>query len=451
MAVNIPFLITKADIVSTRTGIIYQIANNISDLEIFENIEKPYLTGQLSFIDTGGILERINFTGSDIIEIDIQDAVSEDENPISLVNRKFVIDRVLAIRKADGDGTNQIDLHLMELHGWIDQVINAGIVLGGDRQEMIRRLLVEFLPPSEGPQTEPGLKLIKSAGYADVHRRYIIPENTTPLTACKTITESDTNVNGYPYFLYSAINNIGLRYQSLEQLLNEGPVLNENNPFVWNGTETSGKYGIRTFKSNKSYNYLNLARQGLWGAEYDYYDPSLGLSQNFTWVWSDAVEGYKIPDDIDQQITIRKSIMNPKFTFDDGVLSLHDTAPGRNYKEGVFAKSLMGIISETSITIGMEEARMFLSQAGAARDPRTGEVEAGVPNSITLGTKRRIVFNTSQSGVVAEDPVLSGDYFIYATRFIFKRNQGRQCTGSVILTCAKVLGDESASTNFGDV
>jgi len=237
MAVNIPFLITKADIVSTRTGIIYQIANNISDLEIFENIEKPYLTGQLSFIDTGGILERINFTGSDIIEIDIQDAVSEDENPISLVNRKFVIDRVLAIRKADGDGTNQIDLHLMELHGWIDQVINAGIVLGGDRQEMIRRLLVEFLPPSEGPQTEPGLKLIKSAGYADVHRRYIIPENTTPLTACKTITESDTNVNGYPYFLYSAINNIGLRYQSLEQLLNEGPVLNENNPFVWNGTE----------------------------------------------------------------------------------------------------------------------------------------------------------------------------------------------------------------------
>ncbi len=444
---EMPFIITKADIISSRGTGIFGINSNITDFVIFEHIDKPYLTGQLSFVDNGGFLEKINFTGTDILEINITDEGSNDK-PINIVNRKFVIDKVLKIRTGTADAINVIDLHITELHGWLDKTINATGVYQGDRQQIIEFILKQWLAPSQGSSTDPGLALIKENGYTDALRHYIIPQNTTPLSACMRIRNLDSSITGYPFFLFSALNNVGLRYQSLENILsNNNNIISE--PFFWDNATTNGLYGIKSFESHKTYNYAKLLRQGHFSSRNDHRDPTTGGSNYFDYIWSDVSTNYNVPDGADKTFPITNTHISPRTTFENlGMLSIDSVPEGRDHKEKLFANSLKGILSETSITIGIEEARLFLNESNSSSNPRTGQTQSTFSNSKTLGQKIGIKFNTSESGVIREDPIKSGNYFIYATRFIFKRNSGGAVSGSVLLTCTKVLNNTPTGTNF---
>lgn len=461
----VPFLVEKVDIISSYSRKRYSIVNGLTDIEIFEHLERPYLTGQLAFVDTDGFLEQINFSGTDIVEILISVNPNETNQPGSWkLNKKFVIDEIIDIKKNE-QGINLVQTHFIELHGFLDRVTNGCCSVGGKRLDMIGTILNNFLAPSDGQSTEPGLQVIctERARYNDVERRYIVPQNTTPLQACEIIRKYDTTEDGYPYYLFSTISNDALVYKSLRQILEDGVYF--KNSFVWNGIFSAGEsglpYAIDTWKSNKTLNYIHLARDGLFGSIHDFYDPNDGVSREYKYDLSKAMNPYDVVEDAANLPTVHITTIMPNNTF-SGIHSLQNLPEERNYQEVIFGSSLKGIMSETSIEIGLRDAEIFLPNvrrnSRGGLDPRT-ETEGGsskqdearsqVNNSATIGKKINVKFHTSANEQGIEDPKMSGNYFIYATRFIFKRNVGNTCTGNVILTCCKLFANsEYIGTTF---
>ena len=51
------FIINKADISSDRLSVILDIKNVITDIVLYEHIEKPYVTARISFVDEANLVQ----------------------------------------------------------------------------------------------------------------------------------------------------------------------------------------------------------------------------------------------------------------------------------------------------------------------------------------------------------------------------------------------------------
>ena len=59
------FIINKADITSDRLSIITDIRDVITDIALYEHIEKPYVTARISFVDEANLVQGIDFQGGE--------------------------------------------------------------------------------------------------------------------------------------------------------------------------------------------------------------------------------------------------------------------------------------------------------------------------------------------------------------------------------------------------
>jgi hypothetical protein len=443
---SVPFVLVKADIISSRSGEVFEIANTITDFEVFEHIDKPYLTGLVSWVDTGGFLERINPTGSDILQIELSDS---NDNTISVIDRKFVLSKMISLSKTE-NGENLISFHLIELHGWIDKLINANKSVTGTRREMIKTIVTEFLPSSKvgrfGSNDFVPLEIKYGVEeYIDQNRQFIIPSNMTPLEACQALKDEDSTLDGYPYFLYSALNNPGVKYVSLKEILDDN---RSHATFSFGMKGQDSPYMIAGWKFNKTYDFLNLAKLGSMGADYMYYDPNLGLNNQFNYDFGAETVDYMIPDNLSEIPTVRKFNYTPRYTFDN-MLSIQDQAT--SFKSHPYSNSLRNLLASNSMEISIEEARLFLGVNSNTRfnNPTSPDEESESYKSLTLGKKINLRYISSiQSETPVEDTSVGGSYFIYASRFIFKRLVGSAISGTVMLTCSRVFDNTSADTTI---
>ena len=59
------YIIESVIINSTRMLEPFDINGLVSDIEIFEHIDMPYLTGQVAFTDTFRLYDRLDFQGAE--------------------------------------------------------------------------------------------------------------------------------------------------------------------------------------------------------------------------------------------------------------------------------------------------------------------------------------------------------------------------------------------------
>src|SRR6056300_1769346 len=77
-----------------KNGLEVDISNSISDLEIFEHIEKPYLTGKIVFADNDNLVSGFDFQGGERITINI--------SPTNLVEEGRITSKVFRVEKIMG-------------------------------------------------------------------------------------------------------------------------------------------------------------------------------------------------------------------------------------------------------------------------------------------------------------------------------------------------------------
>lgn len=169
----------------------YEISQSISDIIIYEHIDKPYLTGSVSFLDTVGVFDTIQFKGLEQLFLTLK--YPEDDKPS--ISRKFIIDKLVDTAK-NNDNSELVTFHIIEEIGFISAFLNVNKAYSGNSRSIIENIVSEFLP---------GYKLsTKDEDEAFYPMKLVVP-NMTPFEAANWIKDRTTSSYGTPFYFFSTL------------------------------------------------------------------------------------------------------------------------------------------------------------------------------------------------------------------------------------------------------
>ena len=195
----------------------------VSDLDLFEHIDKPWITGLLALEDTSDILAGVGIGGNDRVEIKIRR--NEEPDKEVFIHKFFRIDKVVEkINRGLNENSSVVLLHLVEEVWYESNAINVNKSYEGKPQDIISAIAESFLTNRRvfGAST-------------DIQDMKVIVPNMTPLEAIAWIKNRATTNEGFPLFVYSSLPVFGdgtdaLWVFDLEYMLKQKP-WNEDSPF----------------------------------------------------------------------------------------------------------------------------------------------------------------------------------------------------------------------------
>ena len=404
------------------------ITEGVSNIDIYEHMDKPYLTGAIAFSDTKDIIASMDIGGGEKITIELQ-STRDNSKPIS---KTFYLDTIVGSSKL-GDNTEFFVLHLIEDIGYISNLKNINRAYSDNPSNIIKNVAKDFLD-----------KELETSGTGQKNMKVIVP-NLNPIETMSWIKNMACTAEGYPFYLLSSLVKDKLTFVDLKTLLTSGS-MNPDVPF---------SYGQATMSINspllpshrrviKNYNFANtenlfaLIQKGLVGAKYKYLDPT-----------------HKHNEDNEFVFDIQKDVMG-----------LLDTLPDANsphysdiYK--VEGKSFNEFPSRSITQVGSTEAyekgkSYQQSQDGAhyklniinrsidhlmKKNPLTMTVNGidflGGTNHLTTGRKIAVRFMRNMAPEDTDyffDNKKSGDFLIFSAKHSFDRE-----TYTVSLSCLKLF------------
>jgi hypothetical protein len=183
------------------------ITSSVPEINIYEDINLPYLTGTIAVLDSSGI-GSLQFGGTEKIILKLQN--NEDAR---VVTKVFVIYQVTDHNRLSNGNTTSFVLHIMETHGYQNHFRHVSRVYDTNHSNMIQSICANDLDVDIGDMD-----------IAYQSSKLIVP-NLRPLQACQWILDQTTTSEGKPFFFYSSLKE-GLHLKSLESLYDSENVLN---------------------------------------------------------------------------------------------------------------------------------------------------------------------------------------------------------------------------------
>ena len=407
----------------------------ISELNIYENIEFPYLTGNFLMRDDNGIRSAYGIYGNEELTITIEGPVGSDIQPIT---KKFMITKVEAGQKVS-DRVSMDLYSIIEKHAYLNYIQKVSKTFTGKGESIIANIMSNYFDMG---LEHKGLDSLQPAF------RYIIPY-LTPLDAADMIRDRITSPQGTPFFFYSTLRSDRLILNDFETMFSSKPwnTQQKNIEYVYseagtNSSETDLFY-IRNWNPLSLESVLDVAMNGAYGSHFQILDVTSAGAYNYLYNSSKTLSnlyeagtlpgnaGNKIDNQaltVDDSLTIgknendRKSVGEyiSKFystvaaskiyisSLDNYVNGYHDHSDDAGlYQKKLENKALRNIMLRSVVNIDV---------AGA---PYLQE-ERGVGNMIRVLVP---LTSTADVGDPFIDQKLSGDYLIYQLRHVFT-NEG---------------------------
>jgi len=404
------------------------IENIVFELNLYESLSSPYLSGDILIIDSANLSNHVNFMGQEKITIKLFDTA---EN--IFFSKTFVTTSVKKHIKSN-DSTAGVVLSFVEEHVSLSNITRFSKTYEGKIENIISKILNEQL----------GVKTHVDASTQSTIR-YIAPYNASPLKTVSMLRRRATNSSGSPFFLFASTKQPGLRLASLETLMSQQAF--NKKPFVYsvvNDTYYSDhaysverfedrSFKIRSFSMNENENIVELFKEAGFGAQYLWVDTNEDIATELR---------YRSPDKIKALPQLNGSI-NYDETFAIGGKQYHEGVS--NYVSQITTKNLFDNINslneETTINNHMRKAeerslRIMLSKLNIdvqlpgyqfVENEVIGKIiEIEIPKDIPVLDEK----------VTSEDVIdkkLSGNYLVFAARHLFVDDQY-----SVILNLTKV-------------
>ena len=173
-------------LVSERINDDIDIKEAVSDLEIYENLDLPYLTAKLVFVDNANVVKDADILGGEKIQIQLRN-LRTGSKPLS---KTFYISKIMSSER-NGDHTEVSYIHLIEDICYISNLKNVNRYYSGSATDIIEKISENFLS-----------KQIGKISSDSVSRDLIVP-NLSPIQAMLWIRNTMNTVEGYPFYLFS--------------------------------------------------------------------------------------------------------------------------------------------------------------------------------------------------------------------------------------------------------
>ena len=232
---------------------------NVTDIDVYEDLDKPYLTANIVFVDSNNFIENADILGGENITI----AISSMRSQSARIVKNFYINKITHQERVN-DNTQVVVLHLIEDCAYISNLINVNRYYEGTGSQIIEKICGEFL----GRQF--------TSSNSDLQLYKLIVPNLDPLQTCKWIANNLTTVEGFPYYLYSTFVGNKIVLRDLIHLITSAP-LNTSSMYQWSQSavqsreEDVQRRTIHSFKIGKnSEDLFSIIRKGLIGGKYSY-------------------------------------------------------------------------------------------------------------------------------------------------------------------------------------
>ena len=276
----------------------FDVQRVVSEVNIYEHLDKPFLTATMSLNDIDpnvSLSNEIHFMGTEKVSMDIRVYPGEQFK----ITKNFVVTEVLKSQKSNDDNEVFI-LHLIEDCAYVSSLMRVRRSYR-DKKENIIRSLIELS----------GRKLLWNENklpVGDKLTRLIVP-NFTPLEAANWVKDRIHTELGFPYFLYSTICDDKIRMLDLESMLTKGRInleipytytLNSDQVPPTNADMSSPKdrdktnivleaaYVINSYNVERVSDHLNMARKGYTTSKYNFIDTTFGDNLEFEYAVVDT-------------------------------------------------------------------------------------------------------------------------------------------------------------------
>ena len=408
--------IAVAELNSSRAIKPFNIRNVITDIEIYEHISKPYVTGSLIMTDTERVLERFDIQGVETFTLKIQ-RTAYASDPIEKV---FIIDSVKnAIR---GNETTQIvQLHFTEDCGYKSVLHNVNKSYSAEPQIIIATIAEDYF----------GKKVISSAKQNVSNSMKVIVPNLHPLDAMQWIKNRSSTTEGYPFYLYSTFATNKLYFIDLGSMLSQ-VAINEKFPYMFS---QSNAYVDTPQRLMKIYEYntttqertYNIIREGYVGAQHSFYDITTGtfIRKKFS-VHKDVYnKSEKLNPRQNRPVISYDHIIDDKPISEYNSRQIFNTYASKNFVDG---KAYSEEPDESSHTRKVTSIAM---QQLLSKNPMEIVVDGrefisgGQPKSI--GNIIKVVFKATDHGHAGQkiDRKMSGDYLVIGARHVYAQEKCR--------------------------
>ncbi len=443
---NSGFLLSSVLLVSERLTESVELNRIVTDVEIFEHIEKPYLTGRIMVIDDSNFYENADIQGSERIQITIE-STEEDSTPIT---KTFFVSKVEKIQKVQ-DNAQTLMIHLVEDVFYISSLKNINRHYTGSRSNIIGKIAQNFLN-----------KKVFLTGKDRSVIEVIVP-NMHPLEAMMWLNKKAASARGYPFYLYSTLVGDDFRMENLGDILLR-PALNaskDDAAFTISSVKaqdtmnvTLQRRVIENHNMSSQENLLDLIRKGLISSKFEYIDTLTENTKSFNYNSRKDVFAKLIHDGIlsdaqpnpsidyaelidDKLIETYKSV---KSTYVGGSMAYRDsdTAEGftpftynawnnsygeyktaADYKLNVISATMDAILKKNPFTISLNGLEFI-----------KGDAHRTIGNNILIQVQA-----THDQADDAIDRKKSGSYLIYSVRHMFKKTVDKY---DVSMNCVKI-------------
>ena len=194
------------------------IVSHVDELEIYENITLPYLTGTFSMKDDMRFYDGVGINGTEMIEITLE----SPENVGHQILKRFTIAQIIGGAKAT-DNIEALEIKIIENTLFNNNLMQVNKAYTGTPDEIVKNILKDNLNldmlESDLPAIKPYQKTMK----------VVIPY-MTPFEAAAWVCSTMSTELGLPYFLFTTLNDENIQLKSLEEML-RNPAWNKHAPY----------------------------------------------------------------------------------------------------------------------------------------------------------------------------------------------------------------------------
>ena len=248
--------------INSKTGVEYDISGLYEELNIFDSILQPCITGSILIKDSVGLTHNLLFDGNEFLMLHIGKS-NDDELDIKRLFRIYKQTN----RKIVNQNTESYILHFVSEEFIQSKLTRVSQAYQSTFSEAALRVMKDYLKAPENKLSKG--KFDPSLGVRDI----IIP-NLHPIEAILWMAKNAVDEEMIPGFVFFE-NIFGYNFTSLGSLLKQKSIVNINfYPKNLNSSDEIKNFlGARHFEVVQQFDLITNLENGVYGGKFQGYDP----------------------------------------------------------------------------------------------------------------------------------------------------------------------------------
>ena len=415
---------------SSRSTIPVELSNLVSDIDIYEHLDSPFLTAQVAMVDETRLMDRLDIQGAEFVEINLKPSIEQEP----VIKKRFIVETIVKSTKVNQTAEFLV-LSLYEDILFKSNYKNVNKVYQGDPIKIISDIAEEFLDK----------KVVQAGEETFQSRMKVIVPNLDPLKAIAWIKNRMTTADGVPDYIFSTLGLDKLIVNDLLSMIEQEPI-NSAKPFMYASTPNIAEeervgnnyLPILSYNEGDKENMFDMIKNGVVGSEYQFYDAFTSKVSKFKLDYKkDVVDNlpstkekkfnfaeYEIDGEVLNQLSSQRiTTIGSAGVFNTGLgsyKSYNEEKDDTDYAKKVIGNVMKEHLLKAPITIKVSGVGFLVPQM-----------------NMTLGNTVRLYFMANKPAHAQStsnwDMKRSGDYLVYATKHSVTTERY-----DISMTCAKM-------------